>query len=118
MNTYGSLENIQIITLAPELNRSAEVIKELTKRSIVVSVGTFSYISFDKALTSCLIIGHSMANLAIGEEAVKNGATFITHLFNAMLPVSDNTHFLMFQINVCFILVSSQGPRLNWSFDF
>ena len=28
-----------------------------------------------------------MAGIAEGEEAVKNGASFITHLFNAMLPV-------------------------------
>lgn len=29
-----------------------------------------------------------MASIKEGEEAVKNGASFITHLFNAMLPVS------------------------------
>lgn len=29
-----------------------------------------------------------MANIAEGELAVNNGASFITHLFNAMLPVS------------------------------
>lgn len=31
-----------------------------------------------------------MGSLVQGEEAVRNGASFITHLFNAMLPVSSN----------------------------
>ncbi|CAH0560663.1 unnamed protein product [Brassicogethes aeneus] len=66
--TYGDIENINICTLAPEFNNSEEVIKELKKKNIVVS------------------LGHSKANLKDGEEAVKNGATLITHLFNAMLP--------------------------------
>ncbi|XP_018579723.1 N-acetylglucosamine-6-phosphate deacetylase [Anoplophora glabripennis] len=67
-DVYGSLDNVQIITLAPELDNSSKVIQELRKRNIIVSVG------------------HSIADLANGEVAVNNGASLITHLFNAMLP--------------------------------
>lgn len=66
---YGSLENIKIVTLAPELDKGFEVTQALTAMGITVSVG------------------HSMANVEDGERAVESGATLITHLFNAMLPV-------------------------------
>ena len=37
--TYGSLDCVRIVTLAPEMKRSSEVIRELTKRGICVSLG-------------------------------------------------------------------------------
>jgi N-acetylglucosamine-6-phosphate deacetylase len=58
----------KIITLAPELDTTNTIIPLLTRHGITVS------------------LGHSQANLAQGELAVRNGARFITHLFNAMLP--------------------------------
>ena len=78
---YGShMDNIRIITLAPELTGAMETIewldayrsggKEEEGKRIVVS------------------LGHSMAQFACAERAVRSGATHITHLFNAMLPVS------------------------------
>lgn len=65
---YGSLEDVKIVTLAPELKGAMDAIKGLCAKGINVSVG------------------HSAADLAIGEESVQNGVTLITHLFNAMLP--------------------------------
>ena len=42
LDVYGCLDNASIITLAPELNHTAEVIDELVKKNIVVSLGTAS----------------------------------------------------------------------------
>lgn len=68
MEVYGSLDNVAVVTLAPELSSSQSVVKELSQRGVIVS------------------LGHSVANLSQAEEAVQHGASFITHLFNAMLP--------------------------------
>lgn len=71
MDTYGTLENVSIITMAPEKDPTGQTIKKLTDMGITVSCG------------------HSMGNLKDGEDAVRNGASLITHLFNAMLPVGN-----------------------------
>ena len=71
------MDNIRIISLAPELEGALETIEWLDAyrntagKKIVVS------------------LGHSMAQFACAEKAVNSGATHITHLFNAMLPVSQ-----------------------------
>ncbi|MEI6897756.1 MAG: N-acetylglucosamine-6-phosphate deacetylase [Psychromonas sp.] len=57
------------ITLAPE-NVPSDVIKKLTQAGIIVS------------------IGHSNATYAQTKTAIDNGATFATHLFNAMSTIT------------------------------
>ncbi|KAL1902128.1 N-acetyl-glucosamine-6-phosphate deacetylase [Ceratocystis pirilliformis] len=61
---------IRMVTAAPELGRmTEEVIGELAKRGIVFSIG-HSAATYDQAL-----------------EALDAGASMVTHLFNAMLPL-------------------------------
>ncbi|KAI0987682.1 hypothetical protein GJ496_005283, partial [Pomphorhynchus laevis] len=70
VDTYGKgLENASIVTLAPELDNSNEVIRYLSNEQNI-----------------CVSLGHSASNLLKAEQAVNSGAKMITHLFNAMLP--------------------------------
>lgn len=98
IDTYGSLENVGIVTLAPELDGSMEVIKLLSSNGIVVS------------------LGHTSSDMETGIQAAQNGATFITHLFNAMLPVCifyNRTTIIKIKISV--FIVSSQRAWVDWT---
>ena len=73
--TSGSyLENIDIITMAPELDGALDAIKSLTapKESDGHSV-----------VVSC---GHTEATYEDGIDAITKGATMLTHVYNAMNP--------------------------------
>ncbi len=63
INEFNSLENIKIVTIAPELEGSMEFIK---KCNSVVS------------------IGHTDADYETGVKAFESGAKSLTHTFNAM----------------------------------
>lgn len=66
--TYGNLDDVALITVAPELPGIMEIIPDLIEKNITVS------------------IGHSTSDIVKAEEAFIKGASFVTHLFNAMLP--------------------------------
>lgn len=62
-------DTIQIITLAPELDPTGQVVKYLVQQGITVS------------------LGHSLATEAEANQAFAAGATMVTHAFNAMPPL-------------------------------
>ncbi|KAF4504746.1 hypothetical protein G6O67_008155 [Ophiocordyceps sinensis] len=65
----GETIPVKMITAAPERGNMSRLIPELTSRGIIYSVG------------------HSEATYEEASEAVGQGATMITHLFNAMRPL-------------------------------
>jgi N-acetylglucosamine-6-phosphate deacetylase len=67
-------EAVCIMTVAPEIDGVLDAMPHLIKRGITVS------------------LGHSAAHVKAAEAGVAKGACLMTHLFNAMLPVSKTTH--------------------------
>jgi N-acetylglucosamine-6-phosphate deacetylase len=61
---------VGIVTIAPELPGAVELIRELSARGVVVS------------------IGHSDATLEQARAGIDAGASYSTHLFNAMPPLN------------------------------
>jgi N-acetylglucosamine-6-phosphate deacetylase len=60
---------IRLVTAAPEVENGPEFIREVTGGGVVVS------------------IGHTDATLEQVQEAVENGASHVTHLYNQMSPL-------------------------------
>lgn len=60
---------VAMVTLAPELDGAAEMIRSLAERGVVVS------------------LGHSAATAEQARAGVDAGASSVTHLFNAMAPL-------------------------------
>ena len=78
--TYSGIEDIddlptvqfpgkQLMTLAPEIDGGIELIKELTRRGWIVS------------------IGHTRADFDVLDQALAAGARHMTHFMNAMSPL-------------------------------
>ncbi len=67
LGDYASL--VKVVTLAPELDTSGQVIPYLRSLGITVS------------------LGHSMATAAQAQQAIDQGASMVTHAFNAMPPL-------------------------------
>ena len=87
---YGdanNLSNIKLITLAPELPGSIDLISALSRdHSIIVS------------------LGHSSADYDTAHQGLEAGATCLTHVFNAMPPLHHRIPGLAGSIT------SSQAP--------
>lgn len=64
LGDYASI--VKVITLAPELDQTGEVIPYLRQLGITVS------------------LGHSLATASQAQQAFNQGATMVTHAFNAM----------------------------------
>jgi N-acetylglucosamine-6-phosphate deacetylase len=65
-----STDNISIVTIAPELPGALDLIENLARSGVVVS------------------IGHSAASAEVATAALDAGATLGTHLLNAMPPIT------------------------------
>jgi N-acetylglucosamine-6-phosphate deacetylase len=73
---------VQVLTIAPELEGALELIADASRRGVVVS------------------LGHSDATLAQAVAGVKAGARHATHTFNAMRPLEHRAPGLLGEVLV------------------
>lgn len=64
---FSKLKNVKMITLAPEISGAMEFIRECE---------------------ATVVIGHSASDYNTASEAIENGASCLTHTFNAMSPLT------------------------------
>jgi len=69
LESITALDNLRLITLAPELPGALEAIRRLAAHGVVVS------------------LGHTNATLEEADAGIAAGARMFTHLFNAMRPL-------------------------------
>lgn len=91
-------DKIKIIAIAPEIAGNMDVIKSITSMGIRVAVG------------------HSSADYETGKQAYANGATMLTHTFNAMNPLTHRDPNLIgaaLENDKVFCEVISDGVHLH-----
>lgn len=92
VNHYGTLENVVMVTLAPELPGALDIIEFLQKNGIRVAAG------------------HSLADFNETQLAFKHGVKMATHLFNAMTPISQREPGI-----VGAVLHPNESPKVYYS---
>ncbi|CAD6574215.1 MAG: hypothetical protein ASARMPRED_006603 [Alectoria sarmentosa] len=89
---YGdeeALSAVKMVTLAPELQTSQDLVQDLVQRGVIVS------------------LGHSAADYDTGTRALGSGAKMITHAFNAMNPFSHRSP------GIAGLISSSEAPYFS-----
>ena len=85
----GQLDSVKLVTLAPELKGSMDLISTFASHNIRVS------------------LGHSAADFDTGLKAMTAGARALTHVFNAMSPLHHRTPGL------AGLIASSESPYFS-----
>ena len=96
---FSELKNVKMVTVAPELEGAADFIAEVSKKGIAV----------------CL--GHTEADFETSDKALKNGASCLTHTFNAMPPFLHRSTGPIGAalVNDSFVQVICDGEHIHYS---
>lgn len=96
---FSALENVKMVTVAPELDGALDFIAEVGKEGTVV----------------CL--GHTEADFETSDKALKNGASCLTHTFNAMPPLLHRSTGPIGAalVNDSFVQVICDGEHIHYS---